>query len=632
MAFLLTLTTTIFAQAPAAPSPGTWAIIDTQYNVGTTTAGISTAKLTLQNTTATLITGTQFRVFYDKNAFSAASVALNIPSANLNLQFIDNNTAGYITITLVYTGSSAAYTLPNGEAFEITFTHVPAATFMALASISNLTWTASPVGAAFTAIAATNPGADLSLSLHNYGGQWIQPVLTFSGNFTNVTGSPAKNLTLALQKKPQTGSTWTQHASYTTDIAGNFTFTETIDTTYYDVRLAIQGDTLSVGNVITSADAALINQWVLGGATPQGFDYYTADVNGTNNITITDAYGVFGRIAGRFSVWPNSVKDVKFFTAGEYATIIGTPGTNYTSTIPGTTNFYYNILPGGPASVTYYVCVPGDANGTGYHMARLTPITVLPTPLPGYPSAMENIIDEKVEYDFPTSSMEINMPSIVVKEGNLVEIPVTINTNGEELTALQLGMLYDGDLLEFKELVNSDKAMFWMSALNPTGGIVEWVGYDPSANGSYKIGDNYTIFTLNFIAKQPQAQWVTSPLWTTRKFVGDQNKKDMTINPTNGILVVCKMAFGGTIDETSMIVYPNPTSGDVNISFEVKEKGKVTLFVADIDGSVKQIILDKEMPAGHYTYSTNLENMATGVYVAALKAKNQKDAQRIIKQ
>jgi hypothetical protein len=68
-----------------------------------------------------------------------------------------------------------------------------------------------------------------------------------------------------------------------------FAFNEIIDTSYYDVRLNIKGDTMNVGNLITTADASLINQWVLGTANPQKFDFYTADVNGSHNLTITDA-------------------------------------------------------------------------------------------------------------------------------------------------------------------------------------------------------------------------------------------------------------------------------------------------------------------------------------------------------
>ena len=103
----------------------------------------------------------------------------------------------------------------------------------------------------------------------------------------------------------------------------------------------------------------------LGGtATPAGFDFHSSDVNGDNQITISDAYVIFGRIAGRFNTWVNNVKDIKFFTATEYNTI-STATTNLTATTPGVTNFTYDIVAGQPNTVTYYVLGMGDANGTG---------------------------------------------------------------------------------------------------------------------------------------------------------------------------------------------------------------------------------------------------------------------------
>lgn len=617
-----------FAQAPPAPGNGVYAIIDTTYQVGTNAEGFSKAKITLQNTTSTLITGVQFRVFYDNAAFSSATPALLGSTTNLDLQYVDSNPGGYLTITLVYTGSSASYSLANGETFEITFNHVGASSFYALSTIADLTWTGVNT---FPELASTNPGLDTALTLHNYGGVWEKPELSFSGVFTNVTGTPAKNLPLALEKKVKVGGTWSQHASYVTDINGEFDFTEIIDTTYYDVRLAIQGDTMSVGNVISSADAQLINQWVLGSATPSAWDFYTGDVNGSNSISITDAYGVFGRISGRFTAWPNNTKEVKFFTVAEYNTITGTPATNYTSSIPGVTNFYYDILPGQPDSVQFYVLVPGDANGTGYQMARLTPITIMPTPDPNYPSAMENVIDMNVEYDFPTSQMEVVMPTLVVNEGNQVELPVKVKTFGQDLSAFQLGLLYDPTLLEFTELINSEKSMFWMSSLNPMDGIVEWTGYDPSANKSYMIPDNYTVFTLNFIAKKPQDEWQSAPLYTTRKFSGDAQAKDMSISPTSGILIVAKMASLPN-NVADMMVFPNPTSGDFYVNFTVKQPGQVKLYVMNLSGQLDHVILDKYMSPGNYTYSSNVKALAAGVYFATLQSNNQAESAKILKQ
>jgi hypothetical protein len=283
----MTLALPGFSQSgPPAPSSGIWAIIDTNYTVGTQTLGVTKAKLTLQNTTSNKITGVQFRVFYDKVAFASASVALVGSSTNLYLQSVDNNANGYVTITLVYTGSSSTYSLANGETFEITFTHVAATTFQTLTSIANLSWSGAYP---YSQVAAEQPGNDIALSLHNYGGIFYLPHLKYHGTFTNVTGSGAKNLTLALEKKPKTGSTWSQVNTYVTDTAGKFSLNEILDTTYFDVRLAVKGDTMGVGNVISVADAQKINQWTIGSLTPSAWDFYHADVNGDNNVTISDA-------------------------------------------------------------------------------------------------------------------------------------------------------------------------------------------------------------------------------------------------------------------------------------------------------------------------------------------------------
>ena len=615
------------AQVPAAPSNGLWGIIASQYQVGTTAQGTTDAKITLQNTTLTKFAGVQFRVFYDNVAFTNATVSLIGSSTNLDLQFITNTTNGYITITLVYTGPSATYTIPNGERFLITFTHAPAATFNNLGSISNLTWTGPQ---SFTPYAAKQDGMDTTLSVHNYGGVFTPVNFAYHGTFTNVTGSPAKYLNLALQRRPFGGNTWTQHSTYVTDINGDFNISVPLDTTYWDVRLAIQGDTMGVGNIISSTDAQLINQWVLGNGTMTGFDYYTADVNGSNSTTISDVWGVFGRISGRFNVWPNNTKDVKFFTVSEYTTINGS-ATNYTSTIAGVTNFTFDILPGQPDSVVYYVMVPGDANGTGYNMARVTPIEVLVGPIPGLESQVYNVIDTKVEYDFPTSTIEVNVPHISVEAGNLVELPVKVFTNGEELSSLQFGLKYDTDLLEFKGVYSSSNAMEWITYVNPNDGQVDWGGFDPT-NNEQPLVDGDEVVTLQFIAKQPQNLWEESPLYTSLKFAGTTQSEDLTITPTNGILQVLKSNMGVVIGNTISVV-PNPVVDEVTISFEVKETTNANLSISDVVGRKLITILDGQLPNGEYNYVENLGSLERGLYLVTLTMENgETKVSKIVKQ
>ena len=616
LAVTLLTSVTLFAQAPAAPGNGIYGLIHDEYQVGPTSQGTTTANITLQNTTLTKYTATQFRVFYDNVAFTGAAVALIGSTTNLDMQYVTNTANGYITITLVYTGASATYTLANGERFAITFTHAAPSVFNNLVSISPLTWTGTQT---FQQYAATGAGMDTTLNLHSYGGEFILPTFTFAGTFTNVTGTGAKDLPLALETRPVGGSTWTQHSAYTTDNSGNFTFTVNLDTTYWDVRLAIQGDTMGVGNIISSTDAQLINQWVLGNGTMTGFDYYAADVNESNNVTITDAYGVFGRVAGNFTQWPNNTKDVKFFTATEFATIDGS-STNYTSTIPGVTNFNYEIIAGQPSTVTFYVAVPGDANGTGYHMARATPIEILIDPTPGVPNQIYNVIDNAVEYDFPTSAIEVNVPYLSVQAGNLVDIPVTVFTNGQQLNALQFGLKYDEAVLEFKNIYATSAAMKWLTYVNPNNGEVNWGGYDPT-NNTNPIGDGAEVIRIQFLALAPQSAWTESPLWTTDKYAGNLIHKDLAITPANGVLQVVKSTIGDVIDLNTIELYPNPVSNEVAITFNVANGSlDATLAVYDLQGRKVVTILSGQVPAGQYTYVKNLGHLAPGMYVVNLSS------------
>ena len=616
---LLTLVTfNLFGQVPVAPGNGIYGLIANQYQVGTTAQGTTTANLTLQNTTLTKYTATQFRVFYDKIAFTNATVALIGSTTNLDLQFVTNAAAGYITITLVYTGASASYTLANGERFAITFTHAPPTIFNNLAAITPLTWTGTNT---FQQYASTGTGIDTTLNLHNYGGNFILPTFTFAGTFTNTTGTGAKNLPLALERRPAGGTTWTQHSNYLTDNSGNFTFTVNLDTTYWDVRLAIQGDTMGIGNVISATDAQLINQWVLGNGTMTGFDYYTADINGSNNVTISDAYGVFAKVSGNFTVWPNNVKNVKFFTAAQYATINGS-STNYTSTIPGVTNFTYEIIAGQPSTVTYYVAVPGDANGTGYHMARQIPIEILIDPIPGVENQIYNVIDNTVEYDFNTTSIEVNVPHLAVDAGNLVDIPVKVFTNGQELNSLQFGLKYDQDILEFKSIYSTSAAMRWLTFVNPNDGEIKWGGFDPTDNtNTVKDGDE--VIRLQFLAKQPQLDWVESPLWTTDKYAGNLNHKDLEITPTNGILQVLKSNVGNLIAPNTLEIVPNPVVENVTLTFNVTSTTDAHLAIYDLQGRKIITILDGQLPAGQYSYVKNLGKLSQGMYVVNLSLDNE---------
>jgi hypothetical protein len=607
-------------QASTSPGTGHWVVIDSGYQVGTTVEGKTVAPLYFHNTsTSEKITGLQFRLFYDNTAFTQCEPTLKISTTDQYLQFVDNPTNGYLTVTVVYTGTNASFNYSNGATFDLTFTHAANATWNTLDSIKTLKITGAY---GFSNVASTNWGNDTTLTVYSYGGRFNQRLLRFAGKFINVTGTNSPNLWVSLEKKPKTGGSWTQVASDKTNTNGHIVFKKFLDTTYWDVRMAVQGDSMSVGNVISTADAQKINQSILAQYTPAGFDFYTMDVNGADgNITVSDVYSVYGRLAGRFNKWPNSQKDVLFFTVAEYGSINGS-STNLTATYTGVTNFTYYV--NGKDSITYYVAVKGDANGTGFKKARLTPIKIV-----NQANAKKYIIDNTVTYDNPNlSTIEFNMPKVTVDDGNLVNIPVKVLTNGNKLGALQIELKYDTALLEFKKVELTEKMVTWTSYFNPDNGVVSFGSVDLT-NKNF-VNDGEQIMTLQFIAKKPQDDWGSASVWTGPKYAGDIVAKDVNITPAMGVVEVRRVK-GATVVKglDGLIVFPNPNQGEIVVEFKVQVESDVELNINNLIGQRVLEILEQRMPAGDYKYLVKLDQLQNGMYIMSLQTSSTVSSHKI---
>ena len=142
-------------------------------------------------------------------------------------------------------------------------------------------------------------------------------------------------------------------------------------------------------------------------------------------------------------------------------------------------------------------------------------------------------------------------------------------------------------------------------------------GYDPTDNtNTVKDGDE--VIRLQFLAKQPQLDWVESPLWTTDKYAGALNHKDLEITPINGILQVLKSNIGDLIAPNTIEISPNPAVEDVTITFNVTSTTDTQLAIYDLQGRKIITVLDGQLPAGQYSYVKNLGKLAQGMYVVNL--------------
>jgi hypothetical protein len=613
---------TLMGYSQTCPTPtttGVFVTLNDTYQLSPASVGSTEVNLCFFNNTTELITAVQFRVFYDTAAFSSVS---SVVSSNTSfpqyVQFEDNPVNGYVTITITYTGNNPNFELENGSLVKLNLTH--SENFATLTTVNPITFSGVQT---FPQVSTTQLGFDYSLNLQNFGGQFLPQLFSFSGTFTNVTGTGAKDIPVILEKKLMTSSNWEPVLTQLTDVDGLFSFVDVpIDNTSFNIRIRVEGDNLSIGNIISTSDSQKVNQFVLGQDTPLGFDFYTSDVNGDNIITVSDVYSIFGRVSGRFNNWPNSVKDIKFFTPDEFSSINGS-NVSLQSSIPGITNLIYEILPE-TQSVDFYVLVTGDANETGFNMARLTPIEII-NPL----NTPSHIIDVTTSYDNTSlQTIELNYPNLSVNEQNIVEIPVTVKTNGINLGSLQLALNYNGELLDFRGVRSESKVNSWISFINPNDNIVEWGGFDPTPNNKLLL-DNELAFTLQFFAKKIQNEWMSSPLYVTKKFAGNSYANDLNIIPTNGMVQILRVTNSNEYDE--ILTYPNPTDDLITVKFKVKKEGQISLSVYDLGGRKLQTIVHTNLIEGEHNFSTKLGYLPSGTYVVVLKKSDGQKSNKIIR-
>jgi hypothetical protein len=310
-----------------------------------------------------------------------------------------------------------------------------------------------------------------------------------------------------------------------------------------------------------------------------------------------------------------------FFTVAEYNSINGS-ATNLTSTYSTINNLTYSI--DGKDSITYYVAVKGDANSTGFKMARLTPIKIV-----NPANAKNYIIDNSVQYDDVTETIEVNMPKVKVDEGNLVNVPVRMLTDGKQLGAVQLELKYDTALLEFKKIDLSEKMMNWTSYTNPDNGVVAFGAAD--LKGNQLLNDGEQILTMQFIAKKPQTEWATAAIWTGPKYVGGSDARDMNITPAMGVIEVRKIKKPVKLNDLeNILIFPNPTDGEVMIQFRVDQESETEVAVSDLVGRKVMEVINTKMPAGEYKYVVNLTELTNGFYLVSVKTDTKISTSKII--
>ena len=352
---LVLVSLTGFTQTISPNDATPYLIFDATYELQPVGAATPTdVAIYYDNTTALQTKALQFRFWYDSSVFDSPTVTYIGNESNNYFQTLVNTVEGSVTVIWVYTGTNATFNIASGAMFNVA---LPFNNSYQNGPVTAMAFTGTTPFPAFTTIPNGN---DSVLGLHNYGGIFTEPVFEYAATFKNSPTNPSENLPVILQKSSN-GTDWVDVVTVNTDQNGVAEFDEFLDQSYWQIRVKVD-PILNPISALSTADADMIAQIAVGLQAPTGVQFYTANPNLQNNITISDSYLVFSRLAQGLTAYPNT-PDALFFTETEYNQIAAS-NTSLLGTIPGQITFT-SININNTTAANYYLLVLGDANGTG---------------------------------------------------------------------------------------------------------------------------------------------------------------------------------------------------------------------------------------------------------------------------
>ena len=347
-------TMTVFGQTTAPDATKPYVIFDSTYTLESTGSSSNTeVDIYYDNTSGNAVKGIQFSFNYDNTVFDEPTVAYNNTSGPAGyLSYDVDSTNGVVKVVWVYTGASTTFDMIAGNMFTVNAPFLSGYTNGAVADVDFTT--------DLTAYYVKTDGTDGALGTQDNGGNFIEPAFDYVATILNSGTNPAESIPVILQKSSD-GNTWVDVTTVTTAADGTATFSESLDQSYWQIRLKIASG-LDASTSLSTADANMIAQIAAGVQSASGIQFYTANPNQATGITASDSYLVFSRLAQGNSSYASN-PDVLFFTEAQYNTI-NASSSDQSSSIPGLSVFLSPQI-NGTTTGNFYLLILGDANGTG---------------------------------------------------------------------------------------------------------------------------------------------------------------------------------------------------------------------------------------------------------------------------
>ena len=615
--------------APTTNSP--YVLVDTLFTLNNdATVGYTDVYLHYANPTPSdIISALQFRVFYDNVQFQTPEVYWGptaTPITDKYGSYFANS--DYVNIIAAYTGTNTGFDWADGAMFKLRLYH--SASYVGTPDSIAIAGSTT-----YNNLATTTGGLDITLGMHNYGGNFQMDTLEFPIKVRNADGSNAQGLWFTAEKrlKNNTVGNWTMITSDSTNSNGLFVVSDQIDTNYWHLRIRALTDSLTDGSALSITDAYKLANNASQQDTLSGIEWYEGDINESGDVTISDAFAMFNRLALQTTSWTSlfsGVNNVAILWPDEWNIANSATSTPSFSNVPRV--YSIDTIVNSMDSLKPYIYVIGDVTNTGYNNPA---VLLAKMANPGI--GTDYILDPAVYLSNKPDTVEFRIPKLIMTTDNKMSVPVTLYTFGNQLGAIQMGIDFDTTIFRFESIEMGDATSKWTSVLSVEKGRVFWAGHEDKMNPSV-VTDMTTQFTFNFEVVDPIG-WNTSPLKIVNKMAGDVYAQDVSISPSpNDGSVVNRTSIDPELNElmNGFNVYPNPTTELMGhwIVFEYHtylEDGDINAIVYDINGREAMRWSDKIHQSGFQFQGFSMQDLPNGMYLVRLVTQDRDKVYRIIK-
>ena len=603
-------------------------LVDTLFTLEESSVGYTEVYLHFSNPTPDAVKAVQFQFSYDDGAFSSAEIYWGPTATSVTDKYGSYYSAnGDVNVVASYTGNSTTFDWANGAMFKVKLNN--SSDYNAEAdSIRFL------AGTSYQSLYTTGNGVDNVLGLHNYGGNFQMPDMNFPIHVYNVGGTDAQGVYYSAfsRHKDSTAGLWNLIEVDSTNTDGLAIVTTQLDTTKYHLRLVGQTDTMTDGGALSITDAYKLANQASGQASLNSMEWLQGDINESNDITVSDAFALFNRLALSQTNWNNlfsGVYNVTLLTPTAYAAALQSTSVPNWALSPR--QYSLDTIVNSQDSAIAFLYVVGDVTNTGYNNPAVL-VAKMADPTAG----TDYILDPAVYMTPNPDTVQFQIPKLTMTEDLTMEVPITMYTFGNKIGAAQVGIEFDTTIFEFKAIETGDVMSKWNSLLTINDGVVFWAGHEDAMNPA--IVDQISQQIKFVFDVKVATGWQTSPLRVVNKAAGSENAEDLNIKPSpNDGSVVNKTSIDSELLELmeGFRVYPNPTSDIYNnwivFEYHIENKGQINATLYNNAGVPVYNWNDEIYQAGFQLQGFTIEGLSNGIYYLRLTTSDRDKTYKIIK-